>query len=242
MEDFGSARALETADNKSSNFKLHAEWLDTERSRIELAHLKSGSDLPGPGKDVADRLDRELADFAGSKLENPSKHMQDFQKLVEKFGLAQDKKAAIKELGPEAAKLRVKMTNDASANFKEMQKEADKIPGRKELEREYSEKNQNFFGLASKLPSKEYERVLSLMEWKPGESRDEHSKRVADGLKNQNKLLKSFNEMDAAAQKIEDSKTERERELSALHRRDLQEAQTVRQIVRKMSIRSDIKA
>lgn len=236
MEDFGSARALEKEDQSSA---LQNEWMQSIPTRFELAAAKN-NDSSGPGKDVADRLDRELRDFANAKLEDPSSQMKEFQGLVGKFGDAADKKAAVREFGPAAAKLKVSLENDAIARTKEMDAEAAKVPERKALQAEFSAKTSAMFDQASKMPSKDYEQFLTLLEFRKGETPDQRAARVHDGLADKPGLQKMFDASNDARLKVEASKTDHEKDLARIHKRDIDEAHTIRDLVRKVSIRSDI--
>jgi hypothetical protein len=122
-----------------------------------------------------------------------------------------------------------------------MEAEADKVPGRKELQADYSAKLNKFFDQVGKLPTKENERVMKLMEVKPGESIDQRNDRVREGIKDRPALLKSFNSMEDASAKIEASKTPVEKELAKQHQRDIDEAHVIKAIVNKAAIRADIK-
>ena len=235
MEDFSSARTAE--QNQVS--ALQNEWMERQSiPKFELAAQKAEDGRPG--KDVADRLDRELKDFADTKMDNASSQMKDFQKLVAKFGEADNKKDAVKEFGPAAAKLRVSLENDAIARFKEMDKEAAKVPGRKALEQEFSNKSGKMFDQAAKLPGHEYEQFLTLLEFKKGENADQRAARVHDGLANRPDLQKLFDESNQARLNVEASKSPKEKELASTHKRDIDEAHTIRDVVRKVAIRSDI--
>ena len=109
IEDFSPPKV---GEHKGAN-NLHAEWLEESKQpghgklEAQMAAGNGGKDQPqGPGKDVADRLDRELKAFANTKQgDNPSDGMKAFQQLVNKFEDASNKKEAINEFGP-AARLR----------------------------------------------------------------------------------------------------------------------------------------
>jgi hypothetical protein len=242
MEDFTSARPVEPSENTNG---LLSEWQESQISRVtfEQAAGKPGTDCPkAPGKDVADRLDGELRQFASEKRPNASAGMQAFQNLVNKFEDAPDKKAAVKEFGPAASKLKVDMLKDAEATFHKIEEEAAKNPDRKGLDADYSNKVQKFFDKVSALPSKESTRVMQLMEVKAGESLEDRNARVRDGIKNRPALLASFDSMEAARDKVEESKSPTEKELDKQHRRDIDEANVIKQVIRKVSIRADINA
>lgn len=234
MEDFSVARRSAELANISG---LQNEWMESQQlsGKVELA----GGDGK-PGKDVADRLDRELKEFANSEIPNSSGHMKEFQKLVTKFGEAENKKAAVGEFGPAAAKLRVKIENEASENVKKMDAEAAKDPGRAKLNADFSDKNNKFFDQASKLPFKEYNRILTLFEARDGESQAERTERIREGLKNNPKMLNLYNDAEAAREKVEQAKGPVEKEAEQEYKRNIAELKTIKAIVRKVAIRSDI--
>lgn len=239
MEDFTPRRAAEGSEQTNT---LLSEWQESQQ-KLVFAAGKPGQDIPkGPGKDAADRLDAELRQFAQSNLNNPSDGMLAFQKAVNKFEDAADKKQAAYEFGSTASKIRVNMEKEAAQTCKDIEAEAARVPGRKELDADYSAKVGKFFDQVSKLPTKENERVLKLMEVKPGESLEERDQRVRDGIKGRPALLSSFNNMEDAQAKVEQSKSPRERELDASHRRDIEEYRTLKVIFNKVAARSQINA
>lgn len=237
MDDLSPRMSDRTERNERNEpSPLHAEWMN-ERFDLAAAKPAGGGGTKGPGKDVADRLDRELREFANSDNAGASSKMKEFKQLVNKFEDAADKKAAVSDFGHAASKLRVQMENEAIDTFKKAQAEADKIPGRKQLDADLSAKVERFFDQAGNLPSKEYERVLGLMEFKDGDTRETRDARVRDGIKNNPRLLKSFNEMETASDKVDQSRTPLERQLDEQHSRDIQEAKTMRAIINKVAIR-----
>ena len=242
MENFASARAAEGSDHTNG---LQAEWLEShsKQGKLEPAAAKPGKDYQnGPGKDVADRLDAELRQFANEKQSNPSDNMLAFQQLVNKFEDSANKKQSISDFGHAASKIKVNLLKDAEDTYHKMEAEAAKVPGRKAMDADYSVKLNIFFDQVSRLPTKEHDRVMNLMEVKPDESLDQRDARVRDRLQNRPALLNSFNSMEAALAKIYQSKSPLERELDTQHHRDIVEAHTVEAIITKASIRSSINA
>lgn len=249
MEDFSSKGSSSEAE--VSAFQL--EWLasQTPETDFELAALTkltkfSGSERnlskqnDGPGKDVADRLDKELKQFADSKIDNPTTEMTEFQKLIDKFCQETDKKQGLKDLSEPYMKLKVKLGNKISDTYKEKEEEAQKQPGRKELEAEFSKKADSFFNKLEKLPFKEEWEIYELMEWREGESRQERNDRVRDGLKDRKDLLDSFNSVQEAVDKIEANKSAKELRLEAEHKTQLRDYRQMQKVVEKAYIRSEI--
>jgi len=237
MKEIIEAPAVATPSAVSG---LQAEWLDSQpgsgKAATLVANQAAGS---APGKDVADRLDGELKQFAASTLDHPSANMLDFQKLVGKFEDAPDKKQGMQDLDTAASRLQVKMTHEAAATNTAIEAAAAKVPGRGAAEDDLSAKTDKFFDAESSLPPAEHERVLNLLQWQQGETRDQRDQRVHDGLNNP-ALLKSFDQMEAAAAKIDKSLTPLEQQLQQQHDRQMEETDTVYKIVNEAFIRSEI--
>ncbi len=232
MEDFVFTRASEVKESVARTAFL--EEANERTVAVEKSQEAASKD------DVAARLDKELTDFSKGKHDDASPQMVEFQKLVGEFAAAADKEAAVLKFGPASQKLRVSLEEDAAGRQSEMEKEAEKVPGRSALDEDYSNKTNKLFDKARNLPSKEYERVLTLLQWKPGETAEDRTARVHDGLQNHPRLSKLFDDVNDARKAVENSMTAREKELSQLHQRDIDEAQTIRDVIRKVAIRVDI--
>lgn len=233
MEDFSSARSFEVKESA-----VQTAFLDEVNSRPKAVVGKAEDRLPG--KDVADRIDSELKAFAAEHRANATPQMKEFQGLVADFANAADKKAAVEVIGPASQKLRVSLEKDASEKYDEIEAEAAKNPGRAALDAAYSENNRKLFDQASKLPSKEYERVLNLLQWKPDESAEDRQARVHEGLKNNPRLSKTFDDLEASIKAVNDSKSPREKELADQLSQDVEDISTIRDVIRKVAIRVDI--
>ena len=242
MEDFANSR---TADN-AQNSGLLAEWLENQSpaksNKLELAFTLVGvgqDKQDGPGKDVADRLDKELKDFADSKIPDASKDMLAFQKMIDKFCSEPDKKKAMEELGESYSRLRVQLGKEIGDTYDEMEAEGARQPGRKELQADLEKKLTKFF---DKVHASDDEwKVYELMEWKDGESKADHQARVREGLKGNKPLLDAYNEMETAGDKVDANKSAKEKELEALHRKQLKDYHGMEPVVNKAYIRSEIK-
>lgn len=219
-------------------------------STLEIAFLTIVSDKgnknsdrksEGPGKDVADRLDRELREFADSKIDSPTSEMKEFQKLISKFCDEPDKKKGLEEMTDPWLKLRVQLGNKIEETYNEKEAEGAAQPGRKALEKDFEEKVDSFFKKVEKLPPEEEYKIYSLLEWRDGESRQQRSERVREGLKGNKGLLDSFNTVQESLDKIEANKSAREKELEALHKVQLRDYHLMPRIVEKAYIRSEIK-
>ena len=242
MEDFSFARANE----QSQTSGLQAEWLESQMpkpAKLELALAVTRQEKPeGPGKDVADRLDGELRDFATAKLNNPSADMQNFQKMILKFCDNPNKEQAMQDLGDSYSRLDVQMGKDAEKSYDDMQAEAAKQPGRKELEADLSSKLDKFFAKVDALPPAENERVMNLLSWdRYSDTKEHHQAVVRAGLANNKDLLASYNAMEAAGDKIDASKSPREKQLEALHDQQISDMRQMKPVVEKAYIRSTIK-
>jgi hypothetical protein len=143
-------------------------------------------------------------------------------------------------LGNSYSKLKVSMEKEASATYDEKEAEAAKQPGRKALEADYSTKLNAFFDKLGALPSDQSNKIYDLMEWKDSETRAQHQDRVRAGLAGNKAMLNSFNSMEAASDKIEASKSARERELDVLHKQQLDDLKAMRPVANKAYIRSTI--
>lgn len=243
MEDFTLVRS----DEGTQVSQLQAEWLESRvpkqglAAKVELALVLTGKDKQdGPGKDVADRLDRELKEFATAKLDNPSANMQSFQNMIDKFCSNPDKNKAMEELGDSYSRLNVQMGKEAEATYNEIQEEAAKQPGRKALDAEYYDKLNKFFDKVDAMPLEQGWKVLELMEWQEGETKVEHQNRVREGLKDNKDLLAAYDAMENASDKVDASKSAKERELEALHRQQINDFQSMKPVVEKAYIRSTI--
>ncbi len=242
MEDFSLARAEECPQASG----LQAEWLESNlpksAARIELAMAVTRQDKPdGPGKDVADRLDKELRDFATAKPEHPSADMQDFQKMIAKFCDNPDKTKAMEELGNSYGKLNVQIGKDAEKTYDELQAEGAKQPGRSALQADYNTKFDSFFNKVDALPQAENSRVTALLSWNADtESKDHHEEVVRKGLANNKDLLASYNSMEEASDKIDANKSPLEKELEATHTQQIRDLHTMKPQVDKAYIRSTI--
>lgn len=241
MEDFTLARSHESKQISA----LQNEFLDSQLpkagQKLELAAVLTVQDnQSGPGKDVADRLDRELRDFATAKLDNPSANMQSFQKMIGKFCDSADKKAAMEELGTSYSKLKGSSEKEAEETYKEIEAEAAKNPARKGLESNYGQKVEAFFDKLGALPAEQSNKVYDLLEWKEGESRTQHQDRVRAGLKDDKAMLSAYNSMEEASDKIEASKSAREKGLDATHKQQIDDYRAMGPVAEKAYIRSTI--
>jgi len=194
----------------------------------------------GPGKDVANRLDGQLKLFAGTELLDPSANLVQFQKLIGDFENSSDRVQAMQVLGPAATKINMTLENDAMATYQAEQTEAANVPGRQTLDNELSAKAGNFFDAAQQLPGNGKLSVLQLVQWQEGETSDDHAQRVRDGLKNYPSLLPLFDAMQTVADKVDQSKTPRERALDQQHQQDLDEEKTIKAILNWAYIRAQI--
>ena len=245
MEDFSIARAEE----KMQLSGLQSEWLESQKSgnsKMELAFslVAKGDKQDGPGKDVADRLDKELADFAGSTSASDSQDMKDFKKLISKFCDEGDKKKAIEELGESYSKLHVQMGKNIGTTYDEMMAEGAMQPGRAGLEKDYDAKLDVFFGKLDKMPFEQQNKVYDLLEWQDGETMSSHRDRVREGLKDNKDLrglLDSYNKMEDAFDKVQANKSPREKELEASLRKQQDDYHAMPPVVNKAYIRSEIK-
>ncbi len=239
MEDFASARASEQHQVSG----LHSEWLDQMprggSAKLELVSLASEQNINKPGKDVADRLDKELQEFAQSKLANPSANMQEFQKVVDKFNNNPDKQQAVYDFGSAASKIKVDMVKEAGATARALEEEGAKQPHRKELQANYESKLTNFFDNVSSLSPGEQSRVMNLLQFRPGETQEERNNRVRAGINNEG-LLKSFNSMESARDKITKSESATEVQLHEQHSKQLEEIHKVQRVIDKVAIRAQI--
>ena len=242
MEDFN----VNHHDEHPQSSSLQAEFLESQmpkgacRTEPEIAQKKQ--DKPqGPGKDVADRLDRELRDFATAGQNNPSADMQNFQKMISKFCDSPDKAKAMNELGDSYSRLKVQMEKNAEKTYNELESEGNKQPGRKALKDDYMEKLDGFFAKVDALPPDENKRVMNLLSWdNETESSAHHREVVRAGLANNKGLLASFNSMEAAQDKIEANKSPREHELETTHNQQIHDYHAMKPVVEKAYIRSTI--
>jgi hypothetical protein len=240
MENFRLMNARDAAQSVNS---LQAEWMAMQSVGCTFGQAARSDKraAAGPGPDVAARLDQELRQFATAPQCNASADMKAFQKLVNDFEDAPDKRKAISTLGSEGSKIRVHLTNDASATAAEIKKEAAKVPGRKALESDFSNKELRFFNQVDRLSDSEKQRVLGLAQFQSGESREFRNARLRDGIQNNTKLLNSFNSMEEAHDRVEASKTPLEKSKERQLISDRSEIQTIQQILTKASIRANIK-
>jgi hypothetical protein len=240
MEDFNVNRP----DERPQPCALQTEFLDSQlsKSKVELALAITRQDRPeGPGKDVADRLDRELKDFATAKINNPSADMQNFQKMIGKFCDGADKNKAMEELGESYSKLKVDMEKRAEKTYEELKAEGDKQPGRAGLEADYSNKLNTFFNKVDALPQAENSRVMDLLSWDAEtESKAHHQEVVRQGLAGNKDLLSAYNSMEAASDKIDANKSPREKTLEAEHNQFIWDFRAMHPQVEKAYIRSTI--
>lgn len=240
MEDFSLVRVDESP--KASG--LMAEWQESLspaklNSKTELVALALTQEKrEGPGKDVADRLDKELKEFADAKNPQSSKDMQSFQKMIEKFCSNPDKKKGMEELGESYSRLHVQMEKDAIATYEEMEAEGAKQPGRKELKADFDDKLGKFFDKVFASP--DTGKVLDILEWKEGENKSSHQARVREALKDNKPLLTSYNEMEDASDKVDANKSAKENELEALHRQQIKDYHAMTPVANKAYIRSTI--
>lgn len=236
MEDFNLNRP-EKAPEKTGADSLHEEF-------HKLAMAVTRQEKPeGPGKDVADRLDKELKDFATAKLDRPSAEMLSFQQMLLKFCNNPDKAKAMEELGDSYSRLNVQLEKAAEKTYDELQAEGAKQPGRKALQADYNNKLDSFFQKVDGLPPGENSRVMELLSWdNETESKAHHQEVVRAGLANNKDLLKSYNAMEAASDKIDANKSPRERELEATHNQQIYDFRAMKPEVEKAYIRSTINA
>ncbi len=239
MEDLSIARF----DEASKSSGLQAEWLENEqsgasKSELAFAVTQAEKQQKGPGKDVADRLDRELRDYADSTIEGGSRDILAFQKMIDKFCNESDKKKAIQELGESYSRLRVQMGKEMQANYEAMQEEGAKQPGRKEIQADFESKLHKFFDKADE--SKNRWDIYELIEWKEGESLEAHRARIREGLKDNKELLGLYNKMEDASDVLEANKSPKEKELENRLDQERKEYRAMEPVVNKAYIRSTI--
>lgn len=251
MEDFNYALTKESKPTSA----LLSEWLEdsasniTNRTDIYLSFANIASDKQEPGKDntktteagQAEKLDKELKDFAAKSLEDPSHSMQRFQKAVDKFCSTADKETAMDELSDTWSSINTRMKIGNEALYYDRKEEIARQPGRKELEALHKQKEDVFFRKLINLPYEESRRIEDLMKWQDGETKAEHRDRIRKGLANNKSMLSAYNEMEAAEDNIEASKSAREKELDKLLRQIKTESNVMLDIVEKAYVRSSLK-
>lgn len=246
MEDF----ALAGSEHRNQTSGLQTEWLETQlqnrgqNQKAELAFTLVGAKkerLEGPGRDVAERLDKELKEFATAKLEHPSKEMQSFQQMIGNFVDSNDKKSAIAELGNSYSKLKVQLEKDAAATYDAMQAEGAKQPGREKLEADFASKSNAFWDKMDNLPDGKKWDLMGKMDWKEGETQEQHRARVREILKDNKGLLAAYDSMEAAADKVDANKSAKEKSLEADLVRQVDDYNSMKPVVEKAYIRSTIK-
>jgi hypothetical protein len=251
VEEFSFARA----DERTQTSALLTEWLESAKPNfanntdVSLSFAKTANDkqepgkeiIEGTGKDQAERLDKELRGFADSKLDSPSHSMLRFQKAVGKFCDTPDKEAAMDELSDTWASLNTRMTIGAEALYKDRKEEIAREPGRKELETNYKKEKDQFFGKLIDLPFEESQRVEDLIRWKDGETKAEHRERIRSGLAGNRQMLDAFNKMEAADDKIEASKSPREKQLDHLLSQIETDSKLMLEQTEKAYVRSSLK-
>ncbi len=255
MEDFSFSQANERSEH-SNNSALQAEWLESRvpaasaaSSRVELVFADITNEKQEDGKekvgdansDQAGRLDRELKDFANSKFENTSHNMDSFQKAVGRFCDAEDKDAALDDLGDTWSRISKLMDVGVEALYKEIKAEAARQPGRKELEADYKKMQNAFADRMISLPFSEYTRIHELMDWKDSETKAEHRDRIRAGMANNKKLLDAYNAREAAEDAIEANKSPREKEMEFLSKQIYSDAKIIKAQLEKAYIRSTLK-
>lgn len=251
MEDFSFARR----DEREQSSALLTEWLEAAKPNfanntdIYLSFANTASDKQEPAKDrntatekpQAERLDKELKDFATAKLEDPSHSMQRFQKAVDNFCKNPDKEAAMDDLSDVYASLVNRMKIGVEALYNDRKEEIARQPGRKELDANFKGKQDDFFGKMLDLPFEESRRVEDMMKWQDGETKAQHRDRIRKGLANNKTMLDSFDQMSAAEDKIEASKSPREKQLDYLLKQIDTDDKTMQELVEKAYVRSSLK-
>lgn len=251
MEDFKSTRADEPAQISG----LQAEWFEAQKTNITsksescLSLAFNATDKQEPasdktaaaGKDTAESLDKDLKDFANSKLVDPSRDMQNFQKAVGKFSDATDKEAAMDELGDTWSRINAQVEMKAEALYRSTKAEANNTPGRKELVAAHKAKQDLFWDKAFKQPLQESFRIQDLMMRQPGETKPQQEERIRKGLESNKPMLAAYNEITNAEANIEANKGPREKQLERLSSQLDSETEVMRQQVEKAYIRSTMK-
>jgi hypothetical protein len=250
MEDFSFTRV----DERNQPSALLSEWLESSKSNIlkgadsSLSFVVTANDKQEPGKEKfeaqgkeqAEKLDRELRDFAGSKLDDPSHSMLRFQKAVEKFCANPDKEAAMDDLSDTWSSINTRMGIGAEALYNDRKEEIARQPGRKELESAHKHKQDQFFDKMLNLPFEESQRVEDLIRHQSGETEAQYRERVRSGLAGNKSMLDSFNQMEAAKDNIEASKSPREKQLDHLLNQIKSESQVMQEQVEKAYVRSSL--
>ncbi|MBX9719790.1 MAG: hypothetical protein K2X81_00205 [Candidatus Obscuribacterales bacterium] len=251
MEDFGYARV----DERKQQSGFQAEWIESlpktaansTDSCLSLTAIVKDNQVPvkekteASGKDAADALDKQLRNFADSKLTDASRDVQKFQKAVGKFCDSSDKESALDELGETYTKVTALMDLKADALFNEVKAEAARTPGRKEALDDVKRKNYEFSDKIVNLPFEESLRVEDLVAWKDGENSAQHDARVRKGLESNKPMLDAYNAIKDAEKKVEDNKGPREKQLDKLSKQVDDDGKTMKDIMEKAYLRSTLK-
>ncbi|MBX9689216.1 MAG: hypothetical protein K2X27_21080 [Candidatus Obscuribacterales bacterium] len=225
-------------------FNSIANGADSYLSFVSIANDKQEpvkEKAANADKEQAEKLDRELKDFAAGKIEDSSRSLQRFQKALDKFNNSSDKDAAMDDLSDTYNSLNTRMSIGAEAMIKERKEEIARQPGRKALESEYKKKQNQLSGKILDLPFEESLKVEDLLKWQEGESRAQHNERVRKGLAGNKAVLDAFNEVEAARDNIESSKSQREKHLDHLINQIDSESRIIQEQVEKAYIRSTLK-
>lgn len=247
---FENFQTKEAKDQAST--QLFPEWANEQKifasqqqqqqqERQNADHIKA-LDAPmllvaiSPEKQrTADRFDKELSTFAASP--NTSENIKALQNIVKTFNAGADKADAVKAFGPAYLRWDRKLTEDAGKTFREMELEAtSQAPQRKD----YEAKLTKFFDRVQNLPVKDNERVMKLLTHMPGETQADRDNRVVDGLKGSPKLQVDFKLMQAAKATLDNSRSQRQIELQAVHDQQLADKSLGATVRRTVVLRSQI--
>lgn len=250
MEDFKFTRSDEPLQVNG----FQAEWLENQKPNItksdtSLSLVFDAKDKQEPAREktefvakaTSDQLDKSLKEFADSKLVDPSRDLQKFQKAVGKFCDSSDKESAFDELGDTWSKINSLVELKAQALYSETKQEAKETPGRKELVAAHKAKQDLFWDKVFKQPLQESFRIQDLMMRQAGESKAEQEQRIRKGLATNKPMLAAYEEIKTAEANIEANKGPRERQLESLSQQLETDSQIMREQMEKAYLRSTLK-
>ena len=252
MEDFKPARA----DEQVQASGLQAEWFETQAQKpnsnladaiLSLAFNAKDKQEPAQEKAegartvTAEQLDKDLKDFANSKLVDPSRDMEKFQKAVGKFCDSPDKASAIDDLGDTYTRISALAELKSEALYKETKDIANETPGRKALVAAHKAKQDQFWDKTFNLPLQESFRIQDLMLRQAGETKTQQDERIRKGLESNKPMLAAYEEIKTAEKNIEANKGPREKQLEGLAAQLETESAAMRAQMEKAYIRSTLK-
>jgi hypothetical protein len=221
MEDFNFVRVNEGIRSPG----LLAEWFENSKPAVS---------------DQSKRLDKELREFADSKLDNPSHSMLTFQKAIGRFCDSQDKQSAMDELSGTWNNLSSKMKIGSESLHKELREEIARQPGRQTLEYDCRMKQFDFFGRFDHLPLQEVVRVEKLIKWRENETENQYRERVRTGLASNRPMLDSFNRMKAAEDTLAEGSSQRQKDLEFLILQIKSESKVMQETMKVSYLRSTL--